>query len=194
MELFKKHVGLFCLLVGGLCVAGLARAGTLTWTWQNATTFEDNSPLLPADITQTRIEYGTCSGTAFGTKMGEVINAGNGITVSKTGVPAGTYCSRAFTTAKGKESLASNVTSSLIDQSNPKPPVLATVATAAFVPVYNKMWNYWAMADQVGTVKLGTECNQDVSYGNGFYALKDPKDVTYYHGKRARKVIAAQCG
>lgn len=186
-----KHLKLFLAL---LLFGGTALAATLSATLQHATTYEDGTPLAVADITQSRVEYGTCVGAAFGTKAGEWVIAGNATTGSKSGIAPGTYCTRAYTTAKGVESLASNVVAKTINQPAPNPPVLAVTATAAFVPVFNKTWNYWAMADQVGTVKLGTECNPDVSYGNGFFALKDPKAVTYYHGKKLRKVVAAQCG
>lgn len=189
-----KHYRLIAVLLLISVLGNFVHAGTLGVSLQHATTYEDGTPLPVADITQSRVEYGTCIGAAFGTKAGEWIIAGNATTGSKSGISPGTYCTRAYTTAKGVESLASNVVAKTINQPAPNPPVLTVTATAAFVPVYNKTWGYWAMADQVGTVKLGMACNESVSYGNGFYALRDPKAVTYYHGKRVRKVIAAQCG
>jgi len=192
----KEHklIGTRALALLAMCAVGIAKAGTLNITVIPATQYEDGTALSVTDITQTRVEYGSCAGAAFGTKAGEYVIAGNGTTGSKTGLAPGTYCQRAYTTAKGKESGASNVVTATIDQSPPRPPTISATATAALVPIYNKRYDYWAMGDQVGTVKIGAECDASQSFGNNYYAVKDPKAVTYYAGRRPRAVVAVKCG
>jgi hypothetical protein len=59
---------LFVLL---LIVGTKAFAGTATVTWTNPTTYTDGTAIATGDISQTRIEYGSCNGAAFGTKAGD---------------------------------------------------------------------------------------------------------------------------
>lgn len=193
MKTEYRIVGAFALFLLLTCIVGIARAGTITWTWTNPAQYEDGSALSPADISQTRIEFGSCSGTAFGTKQGEVVNAGNGTTASKASLIPGIYCSRAFTTAKGQESLASNVMVNTIAQPNPKPPVLSAISSLAMT--VKKTSHGWDLVDNVGIVRLGSECNAEQSFGNGYFALKNHRtDVVYYAGQKPRTRIAVLCG
>ncbi|MFO1465881.1 MAG: hypothetical protein U1F35_05485 [Steroidobacteraceae bacterium] len=153
------------------CLAALlgftaAYAGTATVTWTNPAQYTDGTALAAADITQTRVEYGSCSGTTFGTKAGQQIVAGSATSAAIT-LAAGTYCFRAYTTAKGAESVASNVTSATVAQPAPNPPVLVTVSTTAYT--IGRQGRYFAMVP-AGTVPLGTACRQAVKLA-GLYQL-----------------------
>lgn len=105
-------------------------AATFTAKWTNPTSYVDDSPLAVADISRTRLEYGSCVGSAFGTKAGEFISTGNDTTEVSPNVAPGTYCLRGYTTAKGVESGPSNVSGFVIAQPAPKPPTLLDVLLA----------------------------------------------------------------
>lgn len=99
-----------------------AFAGDADLSWDHPTTYTDGSALLLSDIQNTRIEFGTCAGAAFGTKIGETTVTGTASTTVIRGLPPATYCFRAYVTAKNLESLASNVVSKVILQAPPSPP------------------------------------------------------------------------
>lgn len=140
----------------GLFLPLIATAGTLTASWTNPVTYSDTTPLPTSDITQTRVEYGTCNGAAFGTRINQGAVQGALTTITFTGLPPATYCVRAFTTAKGTESLASNVSQVTITQAPPNPPVLVTTATTAYAITKSRDR---FVAVPVGTVRLGVACD-----------------------------------
>ncbi len=178
-------------------LCGPALAGTLNYTLTMPTLYEDNTPLAVTDITQSRIEYGTCQGTApnqtFGTLLGQIVTPSNTTTVTKSGFTAGDYCSRAYVTAKGVESLVSNMVPKTVLQAGPKPPILAATVTLAMTVKHTL--HGWDLVNNIGETRLGAKCDPTQYFGNGFYALQDPKaDVTPYVGKTVGdKVIATQC-
>jgi hypothetical protein len=187
----------FITLLLSTLLSASAFAGTINWTLTMPTQYEDNTPLLVTDITQSRIEYATCLGVApnqtFGTKLGEVVTPSNATAVSKSGLTAGDYCTRGYVTAKGIESLVSNLVVKTLSQAGPKPPVLAATVSLAMTVKHTD--HGWDMVQNVGDTIIGAECDAAQSFGQGFYALKNPKtDVHYYSGQRPRKTIAAQCG
>jgi|SRR3970040_166983 len=49
-----------------------------------------------AELTQTRLEFGTCNGNAFAVKQGEVLRAGAATSIPTPDLAPGTYCFRAF--------------------------------------------------------------------------------------------------
>lgn len=146
-----------------LLASSAATAGTVNWT--NPVTYTDGSTLAPADITQTRIEYGSCNGTAFGTKAGEVKATGPA-TSAPINLSPGTYCLRGYTTAKGVESVASAVFKSVIAQPAPNPPVLVTVEMTAY-KMRQSVDGFSFVA--IGTVPLGTAC--DAKSADGFNVI-----------------------
>jgi len=148
-------------------IAGAATAGTLTPSWTNPVTYTDGSALAAADITQTRVEYGSCNGTAFGTKAGEVKTTGAATTGPAITVAPGTYCLRAYTTAKGVESAASSVATATVAQPAPNPPVLKTVEVTAY-KMRQAVDGFSFVA--IGTVPLGTECNAALN-ADGVYVI-----------------------
>ena len=194
----KEHriVGALALALLAICVVGIATAGTLNGKVVHATQYEDGTAMPVTDITQTRYEYGSCSAPGvFGTKAGEFVTTGNGTTGSKSGVPAGTYCLRAYTTAKGVESVASNVTTSVIDQSPPKPPTLSAVAPQAYEVVPDVKHFAFNAGKQIGTVKLGAACDEDRTVGDGYYAIVQYRAaVTLWPGVKSQDAVLAKCG
>ena len=148
-------------------ITAAATAGTLTPSWTNPVTYTDGSALAATDITQTRVEYGSCNGTAFGTKAGEVKATGAATTGPAITVGPGTYCLRAYTTAKGVESAASAVAVATIAQPAPNPPVLKTVDVTAY-KMRQSIDGFSFVT--IGTVPLGIECNAALN-ADGVYVV-----------------------
>lgn len=114
-------------------------AATVTVSWTNPTAYTDNSPLPASAITRTRIEYGTCAaGGAFGTRAGEFVSAGNDTSEASPNLAPGTYCLRAYTTASGVESVASNIASVAVVQPAPRPPTLLQALVAWLRGVFSR--------------------------------------------------------
>ena len=174
------------LTIALLLMGHAALAGQAVVTWTNPTSYVDASALAPADISQTRIEYGTCAGAAFGTKVGEVATTGAVTTTTITGLAAGTWCFRGYTTAKGAESAPSVVATKVVPQAAPNPPTLATITTTAYAPRLNGRQVVMA---PVGTVPLGTACNKNVRLAGKYQiptaAVTPKRSGGYYFGKCA---------
>lgn len=106
--------------------AAVVLAAALNVTWTNPVQNTDNSAIPasgPGSIASTRIEYGTCNGAAFGTKLGEVVIAGQAESGVLPNLAPGTYCARAFTkNTYGEESDTSGVAQKVIAAPKPKPP------------------------------------------------------------------------
>lgn len=102
-------------------------------TWTNPTTRTDGSALTAAQIGSTEVEYGTCSGTAFGTPTGAQSVTGAATTLTVTNLAAGTWCFRARTVDTGSNHSAwSAVVSKVVPVAPPSPPTLVTIATYAY--------------------------------------------------------------
>ncbi len=137
--MIKEHriIGLAAIALLATCLVGIARAATVTYSGTNPTLNTDDTP-IPAtgagSLTQLRIEYGTCVGTAFGTKAGEVLRTSPAAGANFTGslnLQPGTTCIRVLVqNTYGSESQPSNVVSRVVDPPIPKPPTLAAVALA----------------------------------------------------------------
>jgi hypothetical protein len=168
-------------------VAPLVHAGQATVSWQNPTQYTDNTPLAPSDITRTRVEYGSCAGIAFGTKAGEVLTTGAANSITIPNLVAGTYCFRAYTTAKGQESVASIAGSGIVPQAAPKPPTLTTIDVTAYRVLMPA--NRFAF-ERVGTVPLKTACSAAESI-KGFYIVDRAK--VRWDGPIKPSVVVAKC-
>lgn len=163
-------------------------AGQAVVTWTNPTAYTDNTVLVSIDITQTRVEYGSCSGGAFGTKTGEVTAPGSVTTVTILNLAASTYCFRAYTTAKGVESAASAVASKIVPQAAPNPPVLTTISTTAYR--INIGTNAITLA-KIGTVPLKLACDAKQSV-NGYNVV--PREKVKWSSSAHPAVVVARCG
>ena len=154
-----------------LALFGISRANAadVTLTWTHPTAFTDGTPLTPAMLANTRIEFGSCAGAAFGTKTGEVNLAPSFLTTTITGLAPGTWCFRAYskTTALygGLESAPTGVVSKVIPFPAPNPPVLAVPLIAGMLqtPVYS-VASTGKMSTFVGFADVGAQCNGPVLF------------------------------
>jgi len=157
-------------------------------TWVNPTTKTDGTALPAAQITGTRIEYGTCSGSAFGVKAGEVITTGAVVTAT-VDRPAGTHCFRAYARIVGAESAPSNVAQKVI-LAAPSPPSTLTATGDPFA------YTIQQTADQIGLVAVGripagTPCDTSMSV-LGKYVV--PVAAVQWIGNVRPVVVVAECG
>jgi hypothetical protein len=120
------------LVILALVVAAPVMAAVLTATWNNALSNVDGSPIPtsgPGSIVSTKIEYGTCNLTAFGTKLGEFTANYPATSTATPNLGPGTYCFRAIhTNTYGEVSDPSNVISRTVQAPKPNPPVLTGVS------------------------------------------------------------------
>lgn len=137
-----------------------ALAANITGTFTYPTKFVDGTPLTLAQIERMRIEYGSCAGSAFGAKEGEVVVTPPATSYTITGLAPGQYCLRAFTKATaaagGLESDSTNVLQHSVAWPKPEPGTLVTVATTARLLVPTRWGDQ--VGHVVGKVELGTEC------------------------------------
>ncbi len=87
-------------LIGGVLLAVaiplVAWASVHTATWQKATTHTDGSaiPATGVGSVTTTVEYGTCNGNAFGTKIADIVVRSPGTSAQTPNLPPGRYCVR----------------------------------------------------------------------------------------------------
>lgn len=176
-----------------LCLgASPTHAGDAVLTWTLATQNTDGTAIPasgPTSLASTRVEWGSCSGSNFGTKAGEQVVAKPATTYTVTNLSAGTYCFRAYSrTVAGVESAPTNVVSKAILQAPPNPP--GNLAVADLV-VYQVIGTPDAFALlPVGTVPAGTACDPSQSI-NGRYAV--PRAAVTWYGSVKPQVVVAQC-
>lgn len=175
----------------------LASGGTgLKATWTNPTNYTDGSALPVTDITQTRIEYGTCAGSGNSltlvTVLGQFLGSGGSTTATSAALAPGTYCLRAFTTAKGVESGPTNIVQGSVPQPAPNPPsnlqsAPVVIATTAYMEL--RVPNGFSFL-AVGTVPLGTPCdpNQRVN----FFNVVD-RALVHFTGTIQPQAVVAAC-
>lgn len=130
--LMRAAVTALVLLVAGLAVVPVF-AAPVTVTWTHPTSYSDGSPLVVADIASTTVEYGSCNGSSFGTKAGQVVVNGPAAS-AQIERPPGTHCFRAATTViaskGGGTSTFSNVASKVVPFPSPNPPTIIDVIVA----------------------------------------------------------------
>lgn len=156
-------IAVLCLFAV-LVFAGPAQAADATVSWTPPTTNVDGST-IPASgagsIASTRVEYGSCSGTAFGTKAGEVTALAPATSTTITGFAAGTTsCFRAYArNTYGIESGPSSVQSKAFPTPTPNPPVLAVPVIAGMLqtPAYS-VTQAGKIGTFVGFVDVGAQC------------------------------------
>lgn len=176
-----------------LCLGAMpTHAGDAVLTWTLATQNTDGTAIPasgPTSLASTRVEWGTCSGSNFGTKAGEQVVAKPATTYTITNLAPGTYCFRAYSrTVAGVESAPTNVVSKAILQAPPNPP--GNLAVADLV-VYQVIGTPDAFALlPVGTVPAGTACDPSQSI-NGRYAV--PRAAVTWYGSVKPQVVVAQC-
>jgi len=181
--------GLLAVLMT-LSFAGPLMAASVTASWTHPTSFVDGTTLALSQIASTRVEYGSCSGTAFGTKVGEVTVPAPATSTTITGLVPGTHCFRAYTrttaAAGGLESGPSGVATKVIAFPAPNPPTIVTIETVA------RLWLNGKPSLVAGRIALGKECGE---FKRGQWAKVDRDDVKLnFIGKLVRGTVVAKCG
>ena len=181
------------LAVFALCLSAKPTwAGDAALTWTLATQNTDGSAIPasgPTSLAATRVEWGTCSGSAFGTVAGQQTVATPATTYTITGLAAGVWCFRAYSrTVAGLESAPTNVVTKTILQSPPQPPGNLTVAALTVYQFIGTTDAITLLA--VGTVPAGTACDPLQSV-NGRYAV--PRAAVSWYGSVRPRVVFAQC-
>jgi hypothetical protein len=196
----EKHRRVLLIAGAALVVAFMswqAFAVTATVTWVNPTA-NSNGTVIPAtgagSLTQTRVEWGTCSGTAFGVKAGEVVVLAPGVSAAIPGFADGQVaCFRAY--AKNTyllESAASNVVPKSFPAPTPNPPVLGSTITVAYDIKMNSNGEI-LLGRAVGEMPLGTPCvDNDLQTNRGTYYPVRRADVTITRRPRSA-LIVTQC-
>lgn len=160
-----------------LLIAPLAHAADITVTWTHPTVYTDGSALPVASITQTRVEYGTCTGTAFGTRINQGAVTGSAATIVFRNLPPATYCFRAYTTASGVESAASVTATKVISQPAPGAPSNLTVTDLVAYEM-TKSPDGTEVASIIGVLPQGSLCSSETRELNGLtYRRVDPRRV-----------------
>lgn len=185
------------------CTFG-AHAVDKSWTWVNPTTYTTSSgggtiPATgPGSLTTARLEFGTCSGTAFGTKAGEVTVQASLQRATITNILPGTVCARVFVNSTfGVESAASNVASAVVPIPVPEAPTgLTAVDAVAFEMRPNSDGTFRAV--RLAILKAPTNCAPDrVVDANGVeyhrVELRDADIVNWPASTRVPPTAWARC-
>lgn len=180
--------GLVLLLIG-LMVTAVAKAQTVPRdaaqvSWTNPTTNTDSTAIpatCPSGVTKcgklalTRVEYGSCSGTAFGTKVGEITVTAPGTSALVSALVPQMYCFRAIARNDfATDSAPSNVATKTIAPPTPNPPQVA-VDTVAYEIKTNSTGTL--VATRVGLVPLGTVCTDQQQKAGGVTYARVPRDA-----------------
>ena len=174
-----------------LCVsASPAIAGDAALTWTLATQNTDGSAIPasgPTSLASTRVEWGTCSGSNFGTAVGQQIVATPATTYTITGLAAGVWCFRAYSrTVAGLESAPTNAVTKTILQAPPNPPGNLTVAALVVYQVIGTPDRFGF--NPVGTVPAETACDPTQPIV-GYYVVARAA-VSWYGSTRPQTVVA----
>ena len=180
----------------GLTAFGVTRAlaADVAVTWTQPTTNTDGSAIPatgPGSIASNRIEWGTCNGTAFGTKVGERVVSPVATSATVTGLGPATWCFRAYATnTYAQESAASNAAQRVVNPPVPNPPVV-TQATIA------RLWRH-GVQREVGRVALNVPCGTlklDGRWADWYTVPREAVTLNKY-GRRlpADIAIVAKCG
>lgn len=155
-------------------VGGVALAADLAVTWAHPTQNTDGSA-IPATgdgaLTGTRVEWGSCSGSAFGTKAGELLVPHPTASASVAGLAPGTWCVRAFARNNyGQESASSAVVAKAIAAPVPKAPTLVVVNVVAYEILPHPIEGT-RLGRSIGTVPLGTGCGDEPVVGLDYHEV-----------------------
>jgi len=183
------------LIALALFVPTVVYAADTTVTWQHPTLNVDGTSIPatgPGSVASTRVQVGTCSGSAFGTVTAENIVSGQGTSNTFTGIaPGTTVCFRAYSrNTYGEESATSNIVARIIPAPVPRPPVLSTTV--------NVVWDYRGFfkgLEIVGTAPIGTPCveGSSVTKGGTTYNAVESKYVNL-NSTRTPKMLVSICG
>ena len=174
--------------------SALGADARVSWVMPTANTDGSAIPATGAgSIASTRVEYGTCVGTAFGTRAGEVVVNAPATETTITGfAPGATNCFRAFVrNSYGNESAASNVAVRTFPTPTPNPPVLTVTVPVAY-EINLTGSGLVKLGRDVGKVPVGTACSEDLIVANNHatYYTVATDDVTLYRKPRSSVLVA----
>jgi hypothetical protein len=184
-------------LLIGLAATLPAYAADLVVNWTAPTLMVDGSTVPatgPDSLASTRIEYGSCVGTAFGTLQGQRVVPVPGLATTFTGLAGGTYCVRGYwTTVAGMTSAASNVAVKTLTAGTPTPGVVTIAWLGALqAPVYSVSANN-SIGTYMGVIDLGKTCSDTILFtyrGFGFHEIT--RSDVYLWGSTTLR-LAAPC-
>jgi len=185
---------IFILIVGLIFALFLFSivANAATVTWSAPTTNTDGSTISTAGtdaIASYKVQWGTCSGGAFGVIAGEKTLPATPLTAMLTGIAAGPTCFQMFAiNSSGVSSDPSNVAQKTILPLKPSPPSLVAVQLSVVYQVLG-VKDRFALVP-VGTVPGDTQCDTTQSV-NGYYAV--PRDAVVWYGSVKPQLVVAQC-
>ena len=197
MRRLLRFAAVAVLLMLGVFNLGRASAGEITGTFQYPTAFEDGTPLALAQLERVRVEYGSCSGSAFGTKAGEVIVTPPATSFAIPSLAPGTYCARAFAKTLpafgGQESAPSAVVSKTLPWPAPKPPTIVTVSTVVY-ELRSHPIDGQRLARVVGSVARGVACGPEpIVYARGADYHEVALDKVSLSTMPRSAIVVAQC-
>lgn len=164
---------------------------TLTWTAPTQNTDNSAIPATGAgSLVSSRVEWGSCIGSAFGTKAGEATVPAPAVTYTVTDLAPATWCFQVFArNTYGRESLPSLAVSKIVLPPTPKPPVI-TVATLAY-----DLTSRGNIGRLVGRVPLDTPCMGDVvrKWADGSMFYEVPREAVTLTRQPRSTIIVAKC-
>jgi len=165
-------------------------ANAITVSWNPPITNTDGS-IIPASgdgsLTDSLVEWGTCSGTAFGTKLGEQLVPMPAKSIEFTSFTPGCYSFRVYAkNTYGSLSLASMVAQKTIIAPTPSPPTLVTIVAQIYDYQIKNGKVY--LGRQVGTAPLGTACG-DMVLTNYYYVPVEKVTLT----RKPRSATISKC-
>lgn len=161
-------------LVALLLLAGDVFAGTATVTWTNPTARTDGTALPSSQIGGSRVEWGTCSGSAFGTAQGTLSTTGAATSAVINDLAPGTWCFRVSTFDTGNVlSSWSNIASKVVPVAPPNPPVIVTVSTYAYEFRQRVLGGFKLV--RVADVQMGAPCAEIPGLAGSGFGIADGK-------------------
>lgn len=173
-------------------------AADLNVSWTHPAQNTDGTA-IPASgagaLTETRIEYGLCNGTSWGTKTGESIVAYPATTVVIPGVGPGTWCVRGYSrNSFGVESVASNIATKVVPPPTPRPPTLVTVESVAYEIKLRPVTQMASLGRRVGVIAYGVPCQEGAlveTIRGEYYPVPQDKVMLYHEPKSS--IVVARC-
>lgn len=171
-KLINAQIIMLLLAILLFFFVGGAFAGEAVVSWTNPTTRTDGSALTA--IGSTKVEWGTCSGSAFGTTQGSQSTTGAATTITITGLPAGSVCFRAATVdTAGLQSGWSNIASKVVPVAPPNPPVIVTVSVYAYEFRPRTLGGFKLV--RVADVPMGVPCSEIPGLTASGFGIADGK-------------------
>jgi hypothetical protein len=171
-----------------LLFPSLVMAVTVSW---NPPTTNTNGTPIPATgdaaLASYLVEWGTCSASAFGTKIGELTVPATATSAEILSLAPACYSFRVYArNTYGSTSLPSTVVQKTIVAPVPNPPTVVTVIAQVYD--YQIKGGQILLGRQVGTAPLGTVCGDFVF--TGYYKVPDAS-VTLT--RRPRSAVISRC-